>query len=59
MFFKDSWDKIFPELGLLEKLRDENERECPLFIVVSEDKLPFELICLKICSRLLIDPNFG
>ena len=59
MFFKDSWDKIFPELGLLEKLRGENERESPLFIVVSEDKLRFELICLKICSRLLIGPNFA
>ena len=25
---------------------------CPLFIVVSEDKLYFGLICLKICNRL-------
>ena len=34
------------------KIGVENERGCPLFIVVSEDKLHFELIFLKICSRL-------
>ena len=39
------------------KLRVENESGCPLFIVVSENKFYFELICLKICSRLLINPN--
>ena len=41
------------------KLGVENERGCPLFIVVSEDKLHFELIYLKICSKLLIGPNFA
>ena len=30
------------------KIGVENERGCPLFIVASEDKLYFELICLKI-----------
>ena len=39
------------------KLRVENERRCPLFIVILEDKLHFELICLKVCCRLLIGPN--
>ena len=32
------------------KIGAENERGCPLFIVVSKDKLHFELIFLKICS---------
>ena len=39
------------------KLGLQNEKECPLFIVVSEDKLHFELIFLKRCSRLLNSPN--
>ena len=32
------------------KIGVENERGCPLFIVVSKDKLHFELIFLKICT---------
>ena len=31
---------------------------CPLFIVVLEDKLHFELICLKRCSRLWLAQIF-
>ena len=57
-FFKDSWDIISSKLGLLENLVFQNERKCPLFIVVSDDKLHFKLIYLKICSKLLIVPNF-
>ena len=30
------------------KIGVENKRGCPLFIVASEDKLYFDLICLKI-----------
>ena len=39
------------------KLCGQNVRGCPLFIVILEDKLHFELIYLKVCSRLLIGPN--
>ena len=39
------------------KLGVENKKGCPLFIVILEDKLHFELIYLKVCSRLLIGPN--
>ena len=39
------------------KLGVQNERRCPLFIVISEDKLHFKLIYFKVCSRLLISPN--
>ena len=56
-FFKDSWSRISLELGLLENLIPQNERGCPLFIVVSKDKFHFELICLKSCSGLMIGPN--
>ena len=56
-FFKVSWDGISPELGPLQNLFSKNERGCPLFIVILEDKLHFELIYLKVFSRLLIGPN--
>ena len=62
-FFKDalSFSKILvveflQSLGLL-KIGLKNEKECPLFIVILEDKFHFELIYLKVCSKLLIGPN--
>ena len=55
--FKDSWNRIFLELELLENLVLKMRR-CPLLIVVLEDKLHFELICLKICSKFFIGPYF-
>ena len=62
-FFKDALSsskileaKFLQSLGLL-KTGVENERGCLLFIVILEDKLHFELIYLKVFSRLLIGPN--
>ena len=62
-FFKDASSSLktletlfLQRLGLL-KTGAENERGCPLFIVILEDKLHFELIYLKVFSRLLIGPN--
>ena len=45
------------------KLGVENERRCHLFIVVSKDKLHFELICLKRCkihglAQILLRDNY-
>ena len=48
--------EFLQSLGLL-KTGGENKRGCPLFIVILEDKLHFELIYLKVFSRLLIGPN--
>ena len=48
--------EFLQSLGLLKTWCSKWEG-MPLFIVISEDKLHFEFICLKRCSRLLIDPN--
>ena len=42
----------FSRVWVSWKLGVENERGCPLFIVILEDKLYFELIHLRVCSRL-------